>query len=108
VWSCSWSLGNRPCLEACRVYDTCILRKALRLFYIPHKFPGHAEGACQEVLIATDVAEISWAAGIWTLDETRSCYGKPVYYKAVALDGNPVYASYNSQDKYFLQDLFHR
>jgi hypothetical protein len=51
---------------------------------------------CQEVLIATDVAYISWAVGTWTLDETRSCYEKPVYYKAVAKDGGPMYAGYTS------------
>ena len=51
---------------------------------------------CQEVLITTDVAYISWAVGAWTLDETRSCYEKPVYYKAVAKDGEPTYAGYTS------------
>jgi hypothetical protein len=43
------------------------------------------EGACQEALVVTDVDYISWAAGIWTLDHTRNCYGKPVYYKVSEL-----------------------
>jgi hypothetical protein len=55
-----------------------------------------SEDACQEVFITTDVAFLSWAVGIWTLDHTRNCHGKPVYYKAVAFNGGPVYASYSS------------
>jgi tetratricopeptide (TPR) repeat protein len=42
---------------------------------------GDCPRVCSHVLVTTNVTDISWASGVWILDETRNCYGKPVYSK---------------------------